>query len=106
MTPVNERLDKDANGRIFGWISGLGVVFVPWLAAGILSTLAGMFSERLNPETTFPVILAGSTAAMVAWLIYGVVRIPGFRKGAARGSLLAVAIAVVLYGLILLAQPG
>jgi len=67
-------------GRVLGWLSGFGLVFFPWVAAGVVSTFLP------EPETAFPLVLAGAFAVMVVWIVYGVFRIPRFARGALIGA--------------------
>ena len=105
MTDLKERSTEEKNGQAFGWISGLGATIFPWIAAGILSSIAGVFSEAWNPEVTFPRFLIATMVGMVAWLVYGSIRIPAFKKGALYGGLISFAFAATLYGLIFFLQP-
>lgn len=105
MTDLKERSTEEKNGQAFGWISGLGATIFPWIAAGIASSIAGVFSEAWNPEVTFPKFLLAALVGMVAWLIYGSMRIPAFKKGALYGGLISLGFAVAMYGLIFLLQP-
>ncbi len=104
--PVQQRMTDETSGRVLGWLSGLGVAFVPWVAAGVLSTVGGIVGgEAWSPETTFPWLALGAFVTTVGWLAYGSVRIPGFRRGALLGASLALAGVGLLVGLALLLQP-
>ncbi|MDH3192863.1 MAG: hypothetical protein OEM40_00955 [Acidimicrobiia bacterium] len=105
MTDLKERSTQEKNGQAFGWISGLGATVFPPIAAGIFSSIAGVFSEDWNPEVTFPRFLTVTMIGMVAWLVYGSIRIPAFKKGALYGGLISVAFAATMYGLIFFLQP-
>ncbi len=105
MTDLKERSTEEKNGQAFGWISGLGASIFPWIAAGILSSSAGVFSEAWNPEVTFPRFLIATMVGMVAWLVYGSIRIPAFKKGALYGGLISFAFAAAMYGLIFFLAP-
>ncbi len=94
---------EQVNGRVFGWLSGLGLAIVPWIAAGLLATISGAVGgESWNPETTFPWWLLAAFVAMLGWLVLGSRRIPGFRRGAVMGSAVAVVGLLVLVGLVAL----
>lgn len=105
MTDLKERSKQEKDGQAYGWISGLGAAVIPWIAAGIFSSIAGAFSEAWNPEVTFPRFLVAAAAAMVAWLMYGSIRIPAFKKGALYGGLISFGLAATLYGLVFFRQP-
>jgi hypothetical protein len=78
-------------GRVAGWLSGLGLVVVPWLLAGVLSTLGGLAGgESWDPERTFPWWLLAAVLLMLGWLAVGSLRVAGFRRGAAWGAAIAV----------------
>ncbi len=94
---------EQVNGRVLGWLSGLGLAVVPWIAAGLLASIAGAIGgESWNPETTFPWVLLASFVGMLGGIAYGSLRIPGFRRGAALGAAVALAGVLVLVGLVLL----
>lgn len=99
MTHVTERSPRIRNGRVWGWLSGCGVVIAPWLVAGVIST----FSP--DPEATFPWVLLGAFVTMVGWITFGSLRIPEFRRGALLGSALTLGVFGVAYLLILWFQP-
>ncbi len=105
MTDLKERSTEEKNGQAFGWISGLGAAIFPWIAAGVVSSIAGVFSEAWNPEVTFPRFLVAMMVGMVAWLIYGSIRIPAFKKGAVYGGLISLGFAAAMYGWVLFLQP-
>jgi len=105
MVGIKERDAKEKNGQAFGWISGLGAVIIPWIVAGVGSSFAGTISQDWNPEITFPKFLLGAVAAMIIWLIYGSVLIPGFRRGALIGSSISFGFVAVIYLVILFFQP-
>ena len=86
------------SGRVLGWISGLGLLVVPWIAAGVLSTAVTMVGPASwDAESTFPWLLLAAFAAGAGWLIYGSARIPGFRDGAIPGATLAVGAIAAIY---------
>ncbi len=106
MTDLEAASAQQKSNRALGWLSGLGLAVVPWIAAGILASIAGMVGgEAWNPEQTFPWFLLATFVAMLGWVTYGIVRIPGFRRGALPGALIAVAGVAVLLGVIALLQP-
>lgn len=87
-----------------GWTSGLALLVVPWVGAGILATLGSLVGrESWQPERTFPWLLLVTGVACVGWLVYGSLRLPGFRRGALPGAAIAVALiaAVGTAGLVL-----
>ncbi len=97
-TEHRERPARD--GRILGWISGLGIVAVPWIVSGIVSTFTS------EPETWFPWVFFVAFVAMVGWIVYGIVHFPGFRRGSLIGSAIALGVVVVLLGLLILTAGG
>jgi hypothetical protein len=103
---VRQRTTDEASGRVLGLLSGLGVAFVPWVAACVLSTVGEMVGgEAWSPETTFPWLALGAFVAMLGWLAYGGARIPGFRRGALLGAALALAGVSFVVALALLLRP-
>ncbi len=95
---------KEENGRILGWLSGLGLLFVPWVSAGVLATGGGMLGpDSWDAERTFPWLLLATFVASLGWVTYGIVRIPGFRRGALPGTAIALIVMVVLSLLVLVA---
>ncbi len=105
MTDLKERSTEEKNGAAFGWISGLGAVVVPWIIAGIGSSVAGVFSEAWNPEVTFPWFLLGAVLVWIGWLVYGSIRIPRFKKGALYGGSISFAFVGALFALVYFFQP-
>lgn len=99
MTHPSESSSPSRDGRALGWISGLGMPFLAWLLAGIVSTFTP------EPETSFGYVLAGSTVVVGGWLVYGSTRIPGFKGGAVRGALVSLGVGVALWITLLLIQP-
>ena len=86
---------RERSGRVLGWLSGLGLLVVPWIAAGVLATVATMVGpESWDAERTFPWLLLATFVAGLGWVVYGCVRISGFRRGALPGA----AIALVVIG--------
>lgn len=79
---------------MWGVLSGLGLALVPWLAAAVISTASP------DPEAVFLWALGGAVVPMIAWIAYGSVRLPGFRRGALVGVLIALAGAALLYVLL------
>ncbi len=94
---------EQANGRVLGWLSGLGLTVVPWIVAGLLASVVGAVAgESWNPETTFPWWLLAALVTMLGWIGYGIVRIPGFRRGALIGAAVSLVGVLVLVGAVLL----
>ncbi len=85
--------------RALGWTAGLGLVPAAWLVAGVVSTFLP------DPESSFAWALLGSLVVAIALTAYGSVRHVKFREGAVPGSIISVAIAAGLAGLILLLAP-
>ncbi len=81
-------------GRAWGWVSGLGWLAAPWIAAGIVSTFLP------DPERSFPAVFVSTLVAMIGWLVYGSIRIDGFRAAAVKGMVVASAIIAVLVALL------
>ena len=96
-----DRAARERNGRVLGWLSGLGVLVVPWIAAGIFATLGTMVGpESWAAERIFPWLLLAALVGGLGWIIYGTVRISGFRRGALPGAAIAL---VVIGGIYILA---
>ena len=91
---------RAGTGRVLGWVSGLGIAIVPWIAGGILASVGAMGPETWSPEATFPWTLLASFVAMLGWIAYGCIRISGFRRGGLLGSAIALALVGVIYVLI------
>lgn len=87
------------NGRALGWVSGLGIVVIPWIASGIVSTFLP------EPEASFRWVFLAAFVAMIGWIAYGSVRVPRFKRGALLGSAIALGIVGALYALVRLSQP-
>ena len=85
------------SGRAQGWLAGLGVIPIPWVAAGIVSTFLP------NPEQSFPWVFTAAFTAMIGWVIYGSFQVPGFRRGAIIGATVTLSIAGALFALLRLA---
>jgi len=94
MDDLEQRSAHSGSGRILGWLSGLGIIAVPWIVSGIISTFTP------EPESSFPWVFLAAFVAMVGWIVYGVIRIPRFRKGALIGSGIALAVVALLYILV------
>lgn len=92
--------ERTGSARVWGWLSGLGWFIVPWIAGGIVSTFLP------DPEGSFPVVFGVAFVAMTGWLIFGSIRIPGFRPAAMKGAAVAVAIAVLLVALLRTSSPS
>lgn len=99
MTDVEHRSRRTGDGKVSGWLSGLGIVVIPWIASGIVSTFLP------EPETMFPWVLLAAFVAMIGWIAYGSVRIPRFRRGALTGSAIALGAVGLLYALLRWLQP-
>ncbi len=92
---TEERAARERNGRALGWLSGLGLLIFPWIAAGVLATVATMVGpESWEADRSFPWLLLATVVAGLGWVIYGSLRIPGFRRSALPGA----AIALTLMG--------
>ena len=90
-----ERAARERTGRVLGWLSGLALLVVPWIAAGLLATVGTMVGpEGWDAERAFPWLLLAALVAGLGWVVYGSVRISGFRRGALPGA----AIALVVIG--------
>ncbi len=95
-----------SSARALGWICGLGLVIVPWVGAGIVATLVTLTGiESLNAEQTYPWFLAASAVVYLGGLVYGSMRLPGFRRGAVLGALVAVVLTVTAFAAIYALQP-
>lgn len=75
-------------------MSGLGVFVVPWITSGVISTFLP------EPESSFLWVFLAAFVAMVGWIVYGIVQIPRFKKGALLGSAIALGTVGVLYVLL------
>lgn len=99
MTSLQDRQPRTQDGRVLGWISGLGLLLVPWIIAGIISTFMP------EPEAAFPWVFGFGLVAMGAWIGFGSWRIPGFRRGGLMGSAMTLGVFAVLFGILFLMQP-
>lgn len=78
---------RERSGRVLGWLSGLGLLVLPWIAAGVLATVGTMGGpESWDAERTFPWLLLVTLVAGLGWVVYGCVPISGFRRGALPGA--------------------
>lgn len=94
-TNPTPKAQSGRSGRVLGWLSGLGLLLGPWIAAGVLATVGTMVGpESWDAERTFPWLLPATLVAGLGWVVYGCVRISGFRRGALPGA----AIALVVIG--------
>lgn len=93
------RDDKAMTDRALGWIAGLGLVPAAWLAAGVVSTFLP------DPESSFAWSLLGTLIVAIVLIAYGSARSVKFREGAVTGSLISLAVAAGIAGLILLLAP-
>ncbi len=76
MADVEHRSARTGNGRTLGWASGFGIVVIPWIASGIISTFLP------EPEASFQWVLLVAFVMMIGWIAYGIALIPRFRRGA------------------------
>ncbi|HZJ47901.1 MAG TPA: hypothetical protein VFD97_02555 [Acidimicrobiia bacterium] len=98
MADLKHRSARTGDGRVLGWLSGLGIVAVPWIVSGIISTFTP------EPESSFLWVFLVAFVAMVGWIIYGIVRLPRFRKGALLGSAIALSVVLLLFVLLHVSQ--
>lgn len=92
------RAARERSGRVLGWLSGLGLLVVPWIAAGMLATLGTMVGPGgWDAERTFPWLLLGTLVAGLGWVTYGSLRIDGFRRGALPGAAIALVVVGAIY---------
>ncbi len=95
-----EPVDHERPARVLGWLSGLGLLVVPWVAAGVLATLGTMVGpESWDAERTFPWLLPVGFVAGLGWIVFGSLRIRGFRRGALPGTAIALAVVGGIYAL-------
>jgi len=99
MADLENRSTRTGDGSVLGWLSGLGIVAVPWIASGIISTFLP------EPEESFLWVFLGAFVAMVGWIAYGIARIPRFRRGALLGSAIALGVVGLLFALLRWVQP-
>ena len=86
------------NGRALGWLSGLALLVVPWVAAGVLATVGTMVGpESWSAERSFPWLLLASLAGCLGWVGYGSLRISGFVRGALPGAAIALGLIGGIY---------
>jgi hypothetical protein len=85
--------------RVWGWLSGLGLGVVPWLAAGAISTFSG------DPEATFPWALGAGLVLMAGWIVVASARFRGFGPAALAGSAIALCASALLWAILVLLQP-
>lgn len=92
---AEERAGRERTNQVVGWLSGLGLLVVPWIAAGVLATVGTMVGpDSWDAESTFPWLALATLAVGLGWVVYGSLRISGFRRGALPGA----AIALVVIG--------
>ncbi len=99
MTSLPDRQPRTQDGRLLGWISGLGLPFAPWVVAGIISTFTP------DPDAAFPWGFAVGFVATAAWIGFASWRIPGFRNGGLMGAAMALGVVAILLGILFLMQP-
>ncbi len=104
---ASERSVQDGTGQVLGWLSGLGLLMVPVLVAGVLATAGGMLEVLLSPELsdpqhwdaerTFPWLYLAAFVSGFGWIVYGSVRIPRCRRGAVPGTAITFAVLAGIY---------
>lgn len=99
MTQPSDTPTPTGNGPVLGWLSGLGWPFLAWLLAGVVSTFTP------EPESAFIYALSGSTVVVAAWLVYGSIRMAGFKRGAIRGGLISLGVVAALWAVLSTIQP-
>lgn len=102
--PDEDRTAQQRSGRVLGWLSGLALVVVPWVVAGVLATVGTIVRpDSWGAERTFPWLLLVTFVVGLAAVAYGSVRISGFRRGALGGAMIALFVMVggYLLGLVL-----
>ncbi len=99
VTTAKDRTPRIQNGRPLGWIAGLGVVLVPWLVSGVISTILP------HPEASFPWVLLGAFVTMVTAMIWAGAKVPGFKRGALIGSAISLSTFGALLMLVHLLAP-
>lgn len=98
----HEQATQERRGRVLGWVSGLALLIVPWIMAGILATAVTMGGpDSWDAESTFPWLLLAGFSGGISWIIYGSVRIRGFRHGAVPGAAVALTTTAGIYVLTL-----
>jgi len=101
-----ERAARERTGRVLGWLSGLALLVVPGIAAGVLATLGTMVGpDSWDAERTFPFLLLATLVGGLGWVVYGSVRISGFRRGALPGAAIALVVIGAIYVLGVVLQP-
>ena len=93
---------REGTGRVLGWLAGLGLLVVPIVVAGVLATIGGMLEEllvrglsepqTLDAERTFPLLYLAALFLHLVAIVAASVRIPGFRRGAVPGTLIALSV--------------
>jgi Ni/Fe-hydrogenase subunit HybB-like protein len=95
---ATERAAREHNSRVLGWLSGLALLVVPWIAAGVLATIGTMVGPASwDAERTFPWLLLTALVGCLGWVVYGSVRINGFRRGAIPGATIALVVIGATY---------
>ncbi len=96
---------EERAARVLGWVSGLALLVVPWIAAGVLATVGTMVGPASwEAERTFPWLLLAAFLGGLGGIAYGSVRISGFRGGALPGAAIAMLVLVGGYIVILVLQ--
>jgi len=94
----SDRASRERTCRVLGWLSGLALLIVPGITAGVLATVGTMVGpESWEPEHTFPWLLLAAFVVGLGWVVYGSVRIRGFRRGALPGAAIALAVIAGIY---------
>jgi hypothetical protein len=102
MTDRQDDSAHERHGRLVGWVSGLALLVVPWIIAGVLATaVTTVGPASWDAETTFPWLLLAAYSAGIGWIVYGCVRIQGFRHGALPGTAVALIMIAGILGLTL-----
>ncbi len=94
---------RDDNGRVFGWVSGLGLLVLPWFVAGFVATAATMVGPSgWTAERVFPWAMLAGIVLGLAWVVIGSVRISHFARGAVPGAAISLGVLGGIYLLSLL----
>lgn len=89
---------REKNGRVLGWISGLGLLVVPWFVAGFVATAATMVgSSSWSAERVFPWAFPAAVAIGLLWVAFGSLRISQFARGAIPGTAISLGVIGAIY---------
>ena len=94
---------REHNSRVFGWISGLALIVVPWMVAGFIATASTMVGPSdWSAERVFPWALLAGLAVGLVWVVFGSLRSRSFARGAIPGTAISLGLmgAVYVIGLI------